>query len=216
MSAINILSALRGLVIISVLVAPRSAPAQPTPPPQAAPVEKLSATTYRVGSMRIDTAKRELVIPGTIIASPTLEFVATTPGGMKAYESALTLDSNAITFNAALILLGFDPARSRPSAMQFDRRPPQGDPLEIEVEWRDNGRTQRVKAEELLYDQRTMKPLPEAQWVYTGSVFIDTGDGAGKKFLAELDGVLIAFMHGPQESSIARGTMRLTATVLSS
>ena len=39
-----------------------------------------------------------------------LEFVANTINGAKAYESALTLQTDAISFNAALLLIGLDPA----------------------------------------------------------------------------------------------------------
>ena len=49
--------------------------------------------------------------------------------------------------------------------------------------------------EELLFDQRTNKPLPEGPWVYTGSTFID--DGNGRRYMADLDGVLIGFVHSP-------------------
>src|SRR3989338_9272284 len=148
--------------------------------------------------MRVDTAKREVTIPGSLNPVTTLEFVANTKFGYKAYESAITLETNAVSFNAAMLLIGLDPARARPSVMQFDLTPPQGDPVEINVEFQVNGTTRRVKVEELLYDQRTKKTVREGPWVYTGSTFVDTGDGSGKKFLAELDGVLIGFMHGPQ------------------
>ncbi len=164
-----------------------AAPQQPPPPPS--PVEKLSASTYRVGKMRVDTAKREVVVPGTVNPAETLEFLASTSQGLKAYESALSLDANAISFNAAMLLIGLDPSRARPSMMQFDATPPQGDPVEIEVEWQSGGRTQRVKAEELVYDQRSKKPLRSSPWVYTGSTFVE--DGVGRRYRAELYGVLI-------------------------
>jgi len=178
------------------LVQPMPVPEPPSTKPAA--VEKLSATTYRVGQMRVDTAKREVATPGTLNEVMTLEFVANTKGGYKAYETAVTLDTNAVSFNAALLLIGLDPARARPAAMQFDRTPPQGDPVEIFIEWPVNGKPHRVRVEELLFDQRTKKTLREGPWVYTGSGFVDAGDGQGKKYLADIDGVLIGFMHGPQ------------------
>lgn len=181
---------LAGLAIAAVMAAPQ----QQQPPPS--PVEKLSASTYRIGKMRVDTAKREVVVPGTVNPTETLEFLASTTMGLKAYESALSLDTNAISFNAALLLIGLDQARARPAMMQFDATPPQGDPVEIEVEWHSGGRTQRVKAEELIYDQRSKKPLRSSPWVYTGSTFVE--DGIGRHYRAEMDGVLIGFMHGPQ------------------
>lgn len=170
--------------------------AAPQAPVPQAPVEKLSASSYRVGKMRVDTARREVVVPGTINPAETLEFLASTANGLKAYESAFSLDTNAISFNAAMLLIGLDPARARPSMMQFDSTPPQGDPVEIEVEWQSGGRTHRVKAEELVFDQRSKTPLRSSPWVYTGSTFAE--DGVGRHYRAELDGVLIGFMHGPQ------------------
>lgn len=177
----------------------------PLPPPLETPgrgapaaVEKLGPNSYRMGTLKIDTAKREVVVPGTVNPVNVLEFVANTKGGAKAYESALTLDCNAFTFNAAMLLIGLDPARGRPAAMQFDRTPPKGDAVDIAVEWVQDGEQRRVPIERLLFDQRSNKTIPEGPWVYAGSTFVDFGDGTGKYFMAELDGVLIGFMHGPQ------------------
>lgn len=185
------------------LWAQQPAPVQPIPPPEQpdttlAAVQKLGPTTYRLGEVRVDTALREVSVSGTVNDVQVLEFVANTKGGAKAYESALTLNTNAVTFNAALLLIGLDPGRGRPPKMQFDPTPPEGDPVDVHVQWSVNGKNRRAKVEELLYDQRTKKTLPTGPWAYTGSTFIDFGDGSGKHFLAELDGVLIGFMHGPQ------------------
>jgi hypothetical protein len=194
-------STLIGLLVAAAFATQQAPMVQPPPvaePPSTKPaaVEKLTATTYRVGQMRVDTAKREVFVPATLNDVMTLEFVANTKGGYKAYESALTLDTNAVSFNATMLLIGLDPAHGRAAAVQFDRTPPRGDPVEIFVEWMANGTTRRVRVEELLYDQRSKKTLPEGPWVYTGSTFVDSGDG--RKYLAELDGVVIGFMHGPQ------------------
>lgn len=149
--------------------------------------------TYTVGQIRIDTQKRELVVPGRVNDASTLEFVANPRGGAKAYESAITIDGNAVIFNAALLLLGLDPARSRVPVKQFDPIPPQGDPVEITVTL-PGGR--RVPIEDLIYDTRTKKSLKPGPWVYTGSTFVDRGQG--RQFLAQIDGVVIGLMHGPQ------------------
>jgi hypothetical protein len=163
-----------------------------------APVEKLGPTTYRIGQMHVDTAQREVAVPGTVNGVSVLEFVANTLGGMKAYETALTLNTNAISFNAALLLIGLDPSRGRPALLQFDPTPPEGDPVDITVDWQQVGKPRRARVEELLYDRRTKRTLPEGPWVYTGSRFVDLGVNGGRQYLAELDGVLIGFMHGPQ------------------
>jgi hypothetical protein len=160
-------------------------------------VEKLGPELFRLGEIRVDTAKREISVNGFINDSvETLEFVANTQNGAKAYESALTLSTDAINFNAALLLIGLDPSRGRPSKKQFDPTPPQGDAVEITVELRHPEGPKIFKIEDLLYDQRTKSTLAPGPWVYTGSTMVDTG--FGPKYLAELDGVLIGLMHGPQ------------------
>lgn len=179
---------------------PKLPPVMPEPRVEAlppSPVEKIDATTYRIGEMRLDTKRKVLAVPGTVNDVTVLEFVANTMGGFKAYESALTLNTNAVSFNAALLVLGLDPARSRPSRMQFDPQPPEGDPVELMIEWHDGGNTKHVGIEELLFDQRTGKTLAKGPWVYTGSTFWVSPSGV-KQFQAETDGVLIGFMHGPQ------------------
>jgi len=154
-------------------------------------VEKIGDGLYRIGQLRIDTNKRELTAPATINDVPIIEFLANTKGGLKDYESALTVESDAITFNAALILLGLDPARGRPSTFQFDPATPEGDPVELHLDI--NGK--RIRAEQLLLDERSRKTLAIGPWVYTGSTFYD--NGFAKVFMAEQDGVLIGLMHGP-------------------
>lgn len=161
--------------------------------PKMAPLEKLGPTNYRVGQLRVDTASREVMADGEINEVSTLEFVANTRNGSKAYESLMTIDTNAISFNAAMLLIGLDPERARVPKMHFDPEPPAGDPLELWVEF--GMPLRRVRIETLLLDKRTDTTLSEGPWVYTGSVFVS---GAfGQRYLAEMDGVLIGFVHSP-------------------
>lgn len=168
-----------------------------TQPPEARPtdspgVRKLGPTTYEIGLLRVDTARREVTVPGSINDVMVLEFVANAKAGAKAYESALTLETDAIAFNTALLLIGLDPSRGRPPKAVFDTTPAGGDPVEMFVSWG----TRRVPIEELLFDGRTGKTIPAGAWVYTGSTFIDTGNGQ-RRYAAELDGILIGLMHSP-------------------
>jgi hypothetical protein len=183
------------LALVICLGVPAAAAAQPATPKPAA-VIKLSATTFQIGEITIDTAARTVTIPGTLNEVTTLEFVANTTNGAKAYESALTLNTNAVSFNTALLLIGLDPTRSKPSAVQFDKAAPEGDPVEVTMSWNAGGKTRTAPIEELLLDNRSKKTLPVGPWVYTGSRFYDNGQQ--RIYLAEQDGVLIGFMHGPQ------------------
>ena len=177
---------------------PQSKPPSPMHPdtPKPSAITKLTATTFRIGDITIDTAAKTLSITGTVNEASTLEFLANTVQGRKAYESALTLNTNAVSFNAALLLLGLDHERSKPSSRQFDPAAPEGDPVEVTVTFTGDGKPRTVAIEELLFDQRANRTFSKGPWVYTGSRFYDTG--AYRFYLAEQDGVLIGFMHGPQ------------------
>jgi hypothetical protein len=145
-----------------------------------------------VGNVQIDLAKREFSVTGVVNEVQGLEFVANTKGGFKSYESALELDTNAVNFNVACILIGLDNTRAVPAKRQFDPDPPQGDPVELFVEWDTAGGARRIRGEELVYNKVTQKTLDTGPWVYTGSVFVP-----GNRYLAETDGTLIGFMHTP-------------------
>ena len=155
-------------------------------------LEKLPDGMVRIGSVLVDVAAREVSVGGVINDVPVLEWVANTEGGMKAYESAISADTNAIAFNTALLLIGLDQSRARVPTRHFDPIPPEGDPVEVWVEWRAGAPAQRVRIEQLLLDRRTGTTLPEGPWVYTGSSFL-----TGNRLMAQLDGVLIGFVHSP-------------------
>lgn len=174
---------------------PPMPPPGPPPPPSTKPtepVEKLGDNLFRIGAIRVDTARKEVSVPGVVNDVSVLEFVANTKGGFKAYESALELDTNAINFNLAMILIGLDKEHASVSKFHFDPNAPQGDPVEIWVEWTDGGKPRRIRAEQLVYNDVSKQTLTEGPWIYTGSMFIEnTG------YLADLDGVLIGFVHTP-------------------
>ena len=160
--------------------------------PKSPPIEEIGEDVYRVGRIRVDLSHREATVDGVVNDVSVVEFVATTKGGFKSYESAIELDTDAISFNLAMLLLGLDKSRAVLSRYHFDPEPPQGDPVEIWIEWEDGGETRRVRGERLIYNATSKKTLPETPWVYTGSVFMPDGS-----YLAERDGVLIGFVHTP-------------------
>lgn len=167
---------------------PRSPFEGPAPAPS--PVERLGPGLVRVGNIRIDTGKKELAVQGFVNEVRVLEFLANTKGGWKAYESALELETNAVNFNVACLLIGLDPAGAVVSRFQFDPLPPQGHPVEIFVEWDERGVRRRIRAEQLIYNRVTKQTLAEGPWVYTGSVFRE-----GNVYAAENEGTLVGFMH---------------------
>ena len=121
-----------------------------------------------------------------------IEFIACTKGGMKSYESVLEMDTDAKSFNLSMILLGLDPKKGKAPAYHFDPNPPQGDGVEIIIQWDTVDGQKAIKAQELIYDINTDKTFPADDWIYTGSVFLEDGN-----YLADLAGVLVGFVHDP-------------------
>ena len=177
------------------LAAQAIAPAERARTVVVSPVERLGPNALRVGNVRVDLAKKEISVDGTITNAQSLEFVANTKDGFKAYESAIELDTTAVNFNTALILTGLDPSHAVPPTRHFDPSTPKGDPVEIWVDWDDAGQRRSVRAEELVYNDAIKQTLAEGPWVYTGSVFVNLEER--KQYLAEVDGVLIGFVHTP-------------------
>ena len=162
-------------------------------PPKPPVVEKIGKDQIRIGQIMVDTAKREISVQGTVNDVTVLEFVANTLGGLKAYESAVTLNTDGVTFNAALLLIGLDRANARVPTRHFDPEQPAGDPVELWIEWEGaDKRPQRVRAEQLIFDRTTNETMAEGPWVYTGSSFHPDG-----RYVADADGVLIGFVHSP-------------------
>jgi hypothetical protein len=168
-------------------------PADPPPQPVQPKVERLGPNLLRIGTVQVDTAKKELIVKGTVNPDVrTLEFIANAKDGVKAYETAMTLDTDAITFNAALLLIGMDRSRSKNiPKVHFDPAVPTGDTVEIFLDC--PGREcQRMPVERLMYDQETKTTSAKGTWVYTGSTFLPDG-----RYLAQVDGALIGFVHDP-------------------
>ncbi len=198
---------LMATVVVTVVTALATARAQqPQPPfnnPESIPttpaaVAKLGPGLFRIGEIKVDTTKREASVPGKVNAVQTLEFVANTRGGMKAYESALTIDTTAVTFNAAMLMIGLDKEHARVPTQHFDPVAPQGDRVALWIDWTRRDEHVRTPVEQLLFDSESHQTVPASDWVYTGSVFLQEGlTPRSTRYLADIDGVLIGFVHSP-------------------
>lgn len=157
-------------------------------------LEKLDDHQIRLGEILIDTQARTVTVPGRVNPNVSvLEFLANAKGSEKTYESALELETDAISYNLALILIGLDPKHSKPATSPFEPGSPTGDPVEVWIEVLQPGGTWKtIPAEQLVFDTESKTTLPSESWVYTGSRF--QSDGV---FMAALEGVLITFVHHP-------------------
>jgi len=173
-------------------IPPNPSTGQSAPSPEVPPIKELGENRVQIGNILIDTKKREVTVPGRILQDQILEFLATTKNGEKSYESVMELETNATTFNLAMIMIGLDRANAIAPEFHFDPTEVVGDRVEIWVEWNDGDRTREVKGEELLYNLDAQRPPKSGDWIYTGS-FIRTNG----QYVAEAEGVLIGFVHDP-------------------
>lgn len=155
--------------------------------------ESLGSGKYRIGSITVDTENREITVPGVWhMNEGTIEYIAAIKGGHKLYETILEMDVNAYEFNLALILIGLDQKKGRPAKFHFDPVSPEGDQVEIWVDWEYGGKKMNMRAEELIYDAEKKAALSSMNWVYTGSTILPDG-----QYMAQKDGILIGFVHDP-------------------
>lgn len=176
----------------------QSEPATPVAPnatsgPTAPDVEDLGGGRYRIGEISLDRNARWFEMPGRMISQDAIdapiEFLAVVKGGMKGYEAVLELDTTAVAFNTACILLGLDVANATLPKYHFDPDPVKGDVVNLEIRWEDNGkRVVRPLADLILADGAPVT----SDWVYVGSAFDPDG-----RYLAEMFGTLIGVVHDP-------------------
>ncbi len=161
--------------------------------PEQPKVKDIGNGKFQIGNIIIDKNKKEVTVPGRInMKEGIIEFIACTKGGDKAYESALEMDTDAKTFNLSMILIGLDPKKGKASAYHFDPNPPEGDHVEITVQWDTDKGKKTITAQKVIHDMKTGKTFPTSHWVYTGSVFLEDGS-----YLADSAGVLVGFVHDP-------------------
>lgn len=155
-------------------------------------VEELGEGRYRVGSILVDKGQRSFRLPGQVLErnqpDGPIEFIAVSRGGMKAYEAVFELETTAVEFNLACILIGLDAEGATLPQYHFDPAPLQGPTVTVSIEWRrGEGRT-RIPVEQAIagYGPGT----DGHAWVYTGSYFNPAG-----QYMAEESGTLVGFVH---------------------
>ena len=154
-------------------------------------IRKIGDGIYQVGHVTVDVNKREVVMNGEIhiISDDTiLEFFAVSKLG-KTHESLIMLDVEPIHIQLALLRLNMTPGMNL--TVEGDPHDPQGDPVEIWVEWERGGGTVRHRAEELVWDTMEGHSMQRTHWVFTGGRFIRN------QFTAQLFHNIIAVYRDP-------------------
>lgn len=169
--------------------------AQSPPQASAAPVgemKPLGRDRYQIGNIVLDRRARRFTVPGRVhVLGRPLEYLATSPRGMKEYEALLEVDATGSEFNLACILLGLERDPRQAPFYQFSRPPLLGPAVEISIAWSEGGKRREVSAAEALLDPKADVKPESVGWVYTGSI---STQPAGK-FAADFTGTLVGFVH---------------------
>jgi hypothetical protein len=193
--------ALAGAVSADVVLAQTTSRASP-------PVRELKSLgddRYQVARVVVDKRARRFVVPGRVhLVGQPLEYLATSPGGVKAYEALLELDASGSEFNLACILIGLERDPKLASSRQFGSGPVPGPRVTLFVGWTEAGKRHQVSAARALLNSEADVQPESVEWVYIGSPASATSEG----FAADLTGTLVSFKpddNGIIESAVGIG-----------
>jgi hypothetical protein len=187
--------------LLAALAAPLAVAGRPARAQKAgAPVGELKSLgqdRYQVGRIVVDKRAQAFTAPGRVhLLGKPLEYLATSPGGIKEYESLLEVDATGSEFNLACILIGLERDPRQAAAMQSGQSPLVGRRVTIGIAWSDGGRRRQLSAAQALLNPGSEIDAESIEWVFTGSPASDNME----QFAADLTGTLIAFK--PDANSI--------------
>jgi hypothetical protein len=167
------------------------------PAPPVGELKSLGQDRYQVGRIVIDKRARSFTVPGRVhLLGQPLEYLATSPGGVKAYEALLELDSTGSEFNLACILIGLERDPKYADARKAGSGPLIGPRVALFVAWFEAGKRRQVSAAQALLNAEVDARPESVEWVYIGSPASDSQE----RFAADLTGTLVAFK--PDDNSV--------------
>jgi len=154
------------------------------------PLRRVAPGTFEMGGVRIIKNKQQVAFPAVVnMDKGLLEYLIVGVSG-KVHESLLRTDMEPFCLQIAMLLAGFEGA-SRPLSFQGDPSTPEGDAVDIWIEWKDGENTVKAKIEEWVVNKAEGAHLKPMAWVFTGS-FI-----SGGRFMADMDKSIASIFHDP-------------------
>ena len=182
---------IRSIITILIIALAGTAWAIDLPPQTQPPAEPKDPAKRPI---RIDKDKKQIEIDGKIcLEEGALELFACIEGG-KEYETVVALQGEAWQLHIALLLIGLKPGGG--PKYQGDPAAPFGDTAIIEVQWEDNGKTIRKRAEDMMWDTKKNKTMDYVEWVFIGSKFEKDPNG-NDFYVANRDKSVVTVYHDP-------------------
>jgi hypothetical protein len=183
--------------------APMAPPAPASPP--ARPVGELKPLgdeRYRIGRIVVDKRARRFTVPGQVLAlGKPLEYLATSPGGMKDYETLFELDAIGSEFNLACILIGLEADPKHMAARVAGTGPLVGPRVAISIAWSEGEKRRLVSAAEAVLNPEAGVKPETVEWVYIGAPATQPQG----RFSADITGTLIGFK--PDDNNIIESAL---------
>jgi len=121
-----------------------------------------------------------------------IEYLACAQGG-KSYESILVLRCKPSEIYNALLSLGLKPGSPASVDESGKRIPPKGPGVTLMVEWKGkDGKTVRVRAEDLVYNSKAERPMRRIEWIFTGSRIFEDPETEKEMLLADMTNNIIS------------------------
>ena len=162
------------------------------PAPSVGELKALGQERFQIGHIVIDKRAGTFTVPGRVhVVGKPLEYLATSPGGMKEYETLLEVDATGSEFNLACILVGLEADPKQALYQQFSQAPLIGPRVAIYVAWSEGGQRRRISAADALLNPDAGVKPESVEWVYMGS----PAPKPKGLFPADISGTLVGFVH---------------------
>ena len=175
--------------------------------------ETRDALTAAAAKLGIALSEKHVTVPGVIIQRRApLEFFAVSAGG-KEHEAVVALTGSgenqpkagsrmveglAGMLNACILALGYEKGTPVRASRDGKVLPPQGEPIHLYLEWTaEDGEMVRARAEDLVFNLDTNKPMARGKWVYVGSRFERDYSTGEVVYMADLTGDVVATYSWP-------------------
>ena len=144
--------------------------------PRVGELKSLGQDRYQIGRIVVDKRASSFTVPGRVhVVDKPLEYLATSPGGMKEYETLLEVDASGSEFNLACILIGLERDPKQAASQPAQPKPLVGPRVAISVAWSEGGKRRQVSAAEALLNPDAGVKPESVEWVYTGSPMSERG-----------------------------------------
>ena len=130
----------------------------------------------------VDKKNRKVIVRGAICLREGLLEMFACPRNTKEHESIISVHARAYEAHATLLALGIRPGK--PMLWMEDYRPVSGPVIDVEVWWMDKGKLIKRRAQDMILNTDTEKPMT-ADFVFGGSELFKDPNAKEHSYMAD-------------------------------